>query len=79
MEFEMYKEKKEKTQKVIFKSYIDGTDGCLMVDAVDEDGFLLSHILYITKGGKLNKCGCVDPEIGFKLDTNGKIEEGDDE
>lgn len=74
MEFEMYKEKKEETPKVIFKCSVS-KEGRFIIRAVDTNGEFLANIITITPEGTFYRPSNIDPDLGFQLDINGRIEE----
>ena len=45
----------------------------IMLSAVDQTGFVISHLLEIRGDGQIYMCGSVDDRIGFELDREGCI------
>ena len=45
----------------------------IMLSAVDQTGFVISHLLEIREDGQVYMCGSVNNRLGFKLDNQGCI------
>lgn len=62
MNFEAYRERKEKRTQL---RLINEGDGGVRVDAVDESGAWLNHLLSFEPDGTILLCGGVDSAFGF--------------
>lgn len=74
MKFEIYDENNNKEEVVILKIEQDGVENGRVI-AVDESGVRITqgYLLDFTKDGQIQLCRDVNPNLGFKLDKQGKI------
>ena len=62
----------ESNERKVLIRVTDTTHG-IILDAVDQTGFCVSHLLEIRKDGRVYMCGSVDEQLGFELDREGCI------
>lgn len=76
MELKIFEEDKEdKTKPPVCLRLVEGYEGIILI-ACDEDGGErnLGNLLKISKNGKIYLCQKVNKNLGFQLDSNGRIE-----
>ncbi len=73
MKFEIYNEKNEEEKKVYLK--LEKVGDTIHIIAVDElgDEYECGNLLHINSNGVIIRCTAIDPNLGFKLDENGRI------
>lgn len=74
MELKIF-EAKEKVKQQVYLRLVEGYEGIILI-ACDEDGGErnLGNLLKISKNGKIYLCQKVNKNLGFQLDSNGRIE-----
>lgn len=76
MLFRVFEEKKSEEKKDIFLRLVNIMGGDVLLEAVDERGnaLPLGNLLMFYEGGKVRRVTGVNSELGFSLDSEGRIQ-----
>ena len=77
MKLHIYQEKDTpiEVEKDVYLDFEKKPSGRIVVKAVDKSGRMISHLVVFDLSGTVARIGCIAEDLGFQLDSRGRIKE----